>query len=436
MDSGIRRALIVWHRRSGKTKTLLNFAIKKAFERVGAYYHAFPEYGQGRKIIWDGIDREGNNLLDIHIPHSIRKSTNKTEMKIELINGSIYQIIGADNYDSLVGPNPVGIIFDEWAVSDRYPDAWDYFRPILVENGGWAVFPYTPRLRNHGWTLYQMALKNPLWFCQLLTVNDTRAISRADIQAERDSGMSEDMIQQEFYCSFLASTANILIPFGLIQSALHRDVDYHGAGRIAGLDVARFGDDRTGLIIRQGGQIIHVEAWRNKDTVQTAGKVISMYKSRLFDCVAVDVIGLGAGVYDMVKNARIPCVAVNVSESPGVDGKFKLLRDEVWWKVREWFQDMGCGISTGIPEQDRNELIADIQDIHYSYSKMGLIKIESKDDMKKRLGFSPDVGDALTCTFAPGVEMRVRPENRQPYGAQQARRAAEEYNPLTYGLGG
>ncbi|PIV86717.1 hypothetical protein COW49_03845, partial [Candidatus Kaiserbacteria bacterium CG17_big_fil_post_rev_8_21_14_2_50_51_7] len=117
MDSGIRRALIVWHRRSGKTKTLLNFAIKKAFERVGAYYHAFPEYGQGRKIIWDGIDREGNNLLDIHIPHSIRKSANKTEMKIELINGSIYQIIGADNYDSLVGPNPVGIIFDEWAVS-------------------------------------------------------------------------------------------------------------------------------------------------------------------------------------------------------------------------------------------------------------------------------------------------------------------------------
>ena len=433
MDSGIRRALLVWHRRSGKTKTLLNLTVKKAFERVGAYYHAFPEYGQGRKIIWDGIDKEGNNLLETHIPPSIRRSTNKTEMKIELISGSIYQVIGADNYDSLVGPNPVGIIFDEWAVSDRYPSAWNYFRPILVENEGWAVFPYTPRLRNHGWSLYQMALKNPLWFCQLLTVDHTRAISHPDIQAERESGMSEDMIQQEFYCSFLASTSNILIPFSLIQSSLHRDVQYHGAGRIAGLDVARFGDDRTGLVIRQGGQIIHIETWRNKDTVQTAGKAISMYRSKLFDCVAVDVIGLGAGVYDMIKNAQVPCVAVNVSESPSVDGKYKLLRDEVWWKVREWFGDMGCGISMAIPEQDRNELIADIQDIHYAYSKMGLIKIESKDDMKKRLGFSPDVGDALACTFAPGVEMRVRPMHRQAFGGVQHQ---DEYNPLTFGLGG
>lgn len=433
MDSGIRRALLVWHRRSGKTKTLLNLTIKKAFERVGAYYHAFPEYGQGRKIIWDGIDKDGNNLLTTHIPPSIRAETNKTDMKIKLINGSIYQIIGADNYDSLVGPNPVGLILDEWAVSDKYPTAWDYFRPILVENQGWAVFPYTPRGRNHGWDLYQMAMKNPLWFCQLLTVDDTRSILPADIQAERASGMSEDMIQQEFYCSFLASTSNVLIPFTLIQAALRRDSPYSGSGRIAGHDVARFGDDRSSIIIRQGGQIIHVEAWRNRDVVQTAGKVISMYKSLLFDAVAVDTIGLGAGVYDILKNAKVPCVAVNVSESPSVDGRFRKLRDEVWWRMREWFQDGACSVSQGIPEQDRNELVSDIQDIRYSYSKMGLIKIEGKDEMKARLGFSPDIGDALACTFAPGVEMRVRPENRRAYGGQPGA-GTEKYDPLTFGL--
>ena len=99
MDSGYKRACCVWHRRSGKSKTLLNFTIKKAFERVGVYYHAFPEYGQGRKILWDGIDKDGFKVMD-HIPQALRKATNKQEMKIELVNGSIWQIIGADNYDS------------------------------------------------------------------------------------------------------------------------------------------------------------------------------------------------------------------------------------------------------------------------------------------------------------------------------------------------
>jgi len=426
----------VWHRRSGKTKTLLNFEIKKAFERVGTYYHCFPEYGQGKKIIWDGIDEQGRRLLDTHIPKVLRKATNKTEMKVELINGSIWQIIGADNYDSLVGPNPVGLVLDEWAVSDRYKPAWQYFTPILVENGGWAVFPYTPRGRNHGWDQYAIALGNPDWFCQLLTVDDTQMVSREDIDAARRSGMSEDMIQQEFYCSFIASTADILIPFGPIQEALKRELSCAGSGRIGGLDVARFGDDRTALVIRQGGQIIHVESWKNKDISQSAGKVISLYRAKLFDCIAIDVIGLGAGVYDMVRNAEIPCLPVNVTESPSIDGRFWKLRDELWWKVREWFMDRTCSISQGIPESERTALVKDIQDIHYSYKKMNsLIVIETKDEMKARLGFSPDYGDALCCTFVPGIEMRVNPIDRVPFGRDKAIFAEKSsYDPMRYGL--
>jgi hypothetical protein len=286
---------------------------------------------------------------------------------------------------------------------------------------------------NHGFKQYDLALRNKSWFCQLLTVDDTHSVSKEAIEEERLSGMSEDMIQQEFYCSFLASTADILIPPSLIQAALRRDLPYHGAGRIGGLDVARYGDDRTALIIRQGGQIIHVESWKNKDTTQSAGKVIGLYRAKLFDCVAVDVIGLGAGVYDMLRNSDIPCIAVNVSESPSIDGRFWKMRDELWWKVREWFQDGACSISQGIPEAERNALVADIQDIHYSYKKMNsLIVVETKDEMKARLGFSPDYGDALCCTFAPGIEMRVRPIDRQPYG--RAKEEERPYNPLTFGL--
>lgn len=435
MDSGIKRACWVVHRRSGKTKTVLNLAIKKAFERVGAYYHCFPEYGQGRKIVWDGIDKDGNKFLD-HIPMGIRESTNNSEMKIKLINGSLYQIIGADNYDSLVGPNPVGIILDEWAVSDRYPQAWDYFRPILVENGGWAAFPFTPRGRNHGWNLYQMALSNPNWFCQLLTTDDTGAINQDDIQRERESGMSESMIQQEFYCSFLASMENILIPFEFINQALRRDTPYMKLPRLAGGDCARFGDDRSSLVIRQGHHVIHGECWKNLDNVQLAGRYIDRYRSGMYDAIAIDVIGM-PGVYDIVKSSGVPCVAVNVSESASVHPeRFHRMRDELWWKLREFFQEQLCSISKGIKDEIRRDLVADIQDIRYSYKGItGQILVERKDEMKKRLGFSPDLGDALCCTFAPGLESKVTIQERTPFGRVQAFGAAiPPYDPLTFGL--
>lgn len=416
MDNGKKRAILVWHRRSGKTKCLLNFAIKKAFERVGTYFHCFPEYGQGRKIVWDGIGKDGKPFLD-HVPKQLRKSTNKTEMKVELANGSIYQIIGADNYDSLVGPNPVGLILDEWAVSDRYPMAWDYFRPILVENGGWAVFPYTPRGRNHGFREYAMALQNPEWFCQLLTVDDTSVVSKADIESERAAGMPEGMILQEFYCSFLASSEDIVIPFELIRGAMERDIENPSAKVIAGCDPARFGNDRTGFVVRQGGQVIQAEGWRNLDVTQVAGKLVNHFRNGVFQVVAVDVIGIGAGVFDIVKSQGVPAIAVNVAETPSTQPeRFCRLRDQLWWKAREWFETMTCSISASIPKNKREALVTDIQDVHYTFDPHGRIKVESKEEMKKRLGkdpkregvdtgrgFSPDIGDAFCLTFASGV---------------------------------
>jgi hypothetical protein len=103
-----------------------------------------------------------------------------------------------------MGTNPVGCVFSEYSLQN--PDAWDLIRPILAENGGWAVFNYTPRGRNHGFILYEMAKNNNEWFCEILTVDDTGGVvSPGIIQAERESGMSEEMIKQEFYCSFEAA---------------------------------------------------------------------------------------------------------------------------------------------------------------------------------------------------------------------------------------
>lgn len=182
---------------------LLNRTVVASQERVGVYWHVFPAAKQGRKIIWDGVTKDGRPFLD-YWPADLIAERNATEMRLKLINGSVWQVVGSDNYnDALIGGNPVGLVMSEYALQN--PSCWNYLRPILAENDGWAAFPFTPRGKNHGHGLFEMARNNPAWFCERLTANDTRAISEAAIQEERAAGMPEELIEQEFFCSFEAA---------------------------------------------------------------------------------------------------------------------------------------------------------------------------------------------------------------------------------------
>ena len=203
-EDGGKRGVAVWHRRAGKDLFGINLCAVESQKRVGLYWHLFPTYNQGRKIAWQGKTKTGRPFLD-HLPPELIKSTNNTEMRKEFRNGSIYQVVGTDNVDRLVGANPVGVIFSEWALMD--PRAWDLIRPILVENEGWAFFIYTARGHNHGYSLYNIAKKLDYWFAELLTVEMTKAVSLQAVKEERDAGMPEELIQQEFYCSFEAAMA-------------------------------------------------------------------------------------------------------------------------------------------------------------------------------------------------------------------------------------
>jgi phage terminase large subunit len=199
MNKGCKRAVLVWHRRAGKDTSAWNYLIYTAYEKKGVYYYVFPTFAQGRKVLWDSMTMDGIKFLDF-IPKPLIANINNQEMKIRLKNGSIIQIVGSDNYDAIMGTNPSGCIFSEYSVQD--PNAWQYIRPILDANKGWAIFVFTPRGANHAKELYDMASNNPEWFCQRLTVTDTGVISIEDLDKIRAEGTSEDMIQQEWFCSF------------------------------------------------------------------------------------------------------------------------------------------------------------------------------------------------------------------------------------------
>lgn len=201
IQRGVKRIVVIWHRRSGKDKTIINIIATESQKRVGTYYYFFPTYAQGKKILWDGVDKDGFPFMS-HFPKEIVKNKNETELRIEFLNGSAFQIIGTDKIDSIVGTNPIGCVFSEYALQD--PKAWEMMRPILRENGGFAIFNFTPRGMNHGHKILQVAINNPdTWFYQVLTVDDTNAVTPADIEQERKEGMPEELIQQEYYCKFI-----------------------------------------------------------------------------------------------------------------------------------------------------------------------------------------------------------------------------------------
>ena len=199
--------VLLWHRRAGKDLVCLNWTVVASQQRVGAYWHLFPTAKQGRKIVWDGMTNEGRSYLDFW-PEALRAGDPiNTEMKLRLRNGSMWQVVGADNYDeALVGANPVGIVVSEYALQN--PAAWRVLSPILAANGGWAIFPYTPRGKNHGWDLYEMARRTPGWLADKLTVDDTKQESGEPvmgpevIEDQRRAGVPEEFIQQEYYVSF------------------------------------------------------------------------------------------------------------------------------------------------------------------------------------------------------------------------------------------
>ena len=214
-----KRVALVWHRRAGKDMTLMAWTVTEALSQPGTYWHIFPTAKQGRKILWDGVTKDGRPFLSLW-PRDAIVQRNDADMKLKFHNGSVWQIAGAENYnEALVGGNPRGIVFSEYALQD--PRCWDYLRPILAENDGWAAFAYTPRGGNHGEALYKLALGNPNWFCEVLTVSDTRAIPLAAIDEERSAGMPEELIQQEFFCSFAVGQVGSY--YGQLMEEAERD---------------------------------------------------------------------------------------------------------------------------------------------------------------------------------------------------------------------
>jgi phage terminase large subunit len=209
--NGGTRAIEIGHRRWGKDDVCLHWAAVSALKRPATYWHMLPEAAQARKAVWEAVNpHTGKRRIDEAFPPEIRTATRENEMLIKIRGGATWQVVGSDNFNSLVGSPPFGVVFSEWALAD--PQAWAYIRPILRENGGWALFITTPRGDNHAKAMLDSAMNRPGWYADVSPVTKTMILSPEDLKEElqeyiddwgEDQGRA--LYEQEWLCSFRAA---------------------------------------------------------------------------------------------------------------------------------------------------------------------------------------------------------------------------------------
>ena len=189
-----RWAVIVAHRRCGKTVACINDLIYKALiegKEDGRYAYLAPYYAQAKSIAFDYLMR---------FSEPIRANHNVSELWIELINGARIRLFGADNPDALRGLYLDGVVLDEYA--DMKPSTWGaVLRPLLADRKGWAVFIGTPKGHNQFWDVYNNATKDESWYVKTLRASQTGLLDKEELD-DAAKMMSQDQYLAEFECDF------------------------------------------------------------------------------------------------------------------------------------------------------------------------------------------------------------------------------------------
>ena len=395
-----RFAVLVCHRRWGKTVfavlelILAALAFGKADFR-GAYIAPFRK--QAKDVAWDYFKRFAGRVPGVLF--------NETDLTVTLPNGARITLYGADNADALRGLYFDYVVMDE--VADMKPFVWgEIVRPALADRKGRCLFIGTPKGMNLFFELYNRGTAggSPGWTALCYRASDTVGKLPWLDQEELDNAradLSPAQYRQEFECDFNASCDNALITLDLVSAARTRVIpesEYKDEPLIFGIDVARFGGDACVIQRRQGRMAPPPERKVGIDNMTFAGRVHHLICEEKPEIVFVDA-GRGEGVIDRLRQLGAPCPIIEVpfggqADDHAVNG-YANKRAEMYDRMRKWLQ-------TGSIPND-HELTKELVAPTYSYDGQNRLKLESKESIRERTGFSPDRADAMALTFAHKV---------------------------------
>ena len=414
-----RFTVLALHRRAGKTELALMELIDKALkfrEELGLFFYIAPLLKQAKAIAWMRLKHK---LMPFITTGAI--DINEADLSVTFKhNGCVIRIFGGDNPDAMRGVRLDGCVIDE--VAQIKPEVWEaIIQPALSDRKGWAMFIGTPGGINLFSELYFRAASLPGWRAARYTVYDTQALDPDEVERlKRD--MPETAFAREYLCDFSAAGDDQLISLSDVEQAARRiytDKDTLDAPRVLGVDPARFGDDRSVIMRRQGLQAFSPTVLRGVDNMALAARVANEIEEWQPDAVFID-SGAGAGVIDRLRQLDYDVVEVPFGGKAIQATQYVNRRTEMWWSLREWLLAGGA-----IPND--TTLKAEISTPVYWYDMNGRKVLEAKDEIKKRLqgGASPDIADALALTFAYPVRKRLPKEIEE----RTKRNNRDEYDP-------
>lgn len=400
LSNGARFVVMALHRRAGKTeialKKLLDSSVRNRLD-LPNYFYVAPQLKQARAIAWARLKQ----MVEPLRVHGAVEVSEVDSLVRFTHNGAVVRIYGADNPDSMRGVRLDGCVVDE--VAQIKPVVWEeILRPALSDRAGWAWFIGTPKGVNLFSELFFAAEGREGWARALYTVDDTDALLPSEVAAIR-SEMSENAYAREYLCDFSAAGDDQLISLTDVEQAARRvltDADIEGMPRVLGVDPARFGDDRSVIVSRQGLQVFAPQVFRGVDNMDLAARVAARMVEWQPDAVFID-SGAGAGVIDRLRQLGHEVIEVNFGGKPVMDVRFANRRAEMWMTLADQ-------VRAGLAIPNDVALKVELATPTYSYDAQQRIIIESKDDIRKRLpgAGSPDIADALALTFAYPVAQR------------------------------
>lgn len=389
----VRYATLVCHRRFGKTVGIINQMIKMAWEctRPSPRYGYFAPYRtQAKTIAFDYL------LFYTSVIPGI--SINRAEMVVELPTryigrpGAKIYVGGADKPDNLRGMYFDGIALDEYG-NMRRSFYNEVIRPAIADRKGFVWKLGTPRGKDAFYESYLQDRDDPERFACLYTVEDSGVIDPEELAAMK-ADMTPDAIRQELYCDFEASAGNILITIDLAAAAAARrygPLDVPATPRVMGIDVARFGDDRTVIVKRQGlvaYEPVVIQGQDNMTVADIAAQHIDEFRPQ---SVFVDG-GRGEGVIDRLRRLGYNVVEAVFNARPMRSDRYANRRAEMWDAMRRWMSEGGSLPACA-------DLVEEVSYPTYSFDSSNRLVLEKKEKVKERLGKSPDIADALALTF-------------------------------------
>lgn len=408
-----RFAVLVCHRRAGKTVATINDLVDAALRctlSAPRYAYIAPLHSQAKDIAWDYLKR-----YTAAIPGS---EVHEGELRVDLLGDRRIRLYGADNPDKLRGLYLDGVVLDEPAQMKKA--MWEeVLRPALADRKGFAIFIGTPKGRDWFYETYRRAEKSEEWFTLLLKASESQILSPEEITA-MTADMPPAIIAQEMECSFEAPNVVQFISGEIVDAARDRTMQRSYGARIMGVDVTRFGDDRTVILVRTD-QLEYVRVLKGIDTMQTAALVAEEAKVFQPQAIFVDGAGVGGGVVDRLRMLRFVVFDVQSGAKANAEDRYSNKRAEMWGEMKGWLKERGS-----IPNSvHAEELVNDLLSPQYSYDNAGRVVLEKKSEMKARGMRSPDIGDALALTFAEPV---ASPEMRAVW---QTEMPAKEFDPLS-----